>query len=197
MAGKLLFLNDLPSFFRSWTTHNPQGHTKLPDYVPVGQFPKTPLRDLFTAASADTLNLLSKCLIYEPRKRITAREVHFFNFFFIKHSQLIHHPGPASSILLRSPLSYIPLKIAKVHNTDGGKTLGGSRRQCGHELHRTWRESAEQHPKTQACVTRRWRGKGPLDSAAVGFFKTHTRVLSGDFTLAWICYLGRATEMRP
>ena len=52
-----------------------QGHTKLPDYVPVGQFPKTPLRDLFTAANADTLNLLSKCLIYEPRKRLTAREV--------------------------------------------------------------------------------------------------------------------------
>src|ERR1700733_1417447 len=52
-----------------------QGHTKLPDYVPVGQFPKTPLRDLFTAASADTLNLLSRCLIFEPRKRISAREV--------------------------------------------------------------------------------------------------------------------------
>jgi cyclin-dependent kinase 7 len=52
-----------------------QGHTKLPDYVPVGQFPKTPLRDLFTAASVDTLNLLSKCLVYEPRKRISAREV--------------------------------------------------------------------------------------------------------------------------
>lgn len=51
-----------------------QGHTKLPDYVPVGQFPKPPLRDLF-AASADTLNLLSKCLIYEPRKRISTREV--------------------------------------------------------------------------------------------------------------------------
>lgn len=53
----------------------PQGHTKLPDYVAVGQFPRTPLRDLFTAASADTLNLLSKCIIYEPRKRISARDV--------------------------------------------------------------------------------------------------------------------------
>lgn len=52
-----------------------QGHTKLPDYVPVGQFQKTPLRDLFTAASADTLNLLSKCLIYEPRRRISAKDV--------------------------------------------------------------------------------------------------------------------------
>lgn len=54
-----------------------QGHTKLPDYVPVGQFPRPPLRDLFTAASADTLNLLAKCLSYEPRKRISALDVSF------------------------------------------------------------------------------------------------------------------------
>ena len=52
-----------------------QGHTKLPDYVPVGQFQKAPLRDLFTAASADCLNLLGKCLLYEPRRRISAKEV--------------------------------------------------------------------------------------------------------------------------
>jgi hypothetical protein len=48
---------------------------KLPDYVPVGQFQKAPLRDLFTAASADCLNLLGKCLLYEPRRRISAKEV--------------------------------------------------------------------------------------------------------------------------
>jgi cyclin-dependent kinase 7 len=41
----------------------------------VGQFPKTPLRHLFTAASVDTLNLLGKCLTYEPRRRISAKEV--------------------------------------------------------------------------------------------------------------------------
>ena len=41
------------------------------------------MRDLFTAATADTLNLLSKCLIYEPRKRITAREVCFLKALFI------------------------------------------------------------------------------------------------------------------
>ena len=52
-----------------------QGHTKLPDYVPVGQFQKAPLRDLFTAASADCLNLLGKCLLYEPRRRMSAKEV--------------------------------------------------------------------------------------------------------------------------
>ena len=52
-----------------------KGHTKLPDYVPVGQFQKAPLRDLFTAASADCLNLLGKCLLYEPRRRLSAKEV--------------------------------------------------------------------------------------------------------------------------
>ena len=39
------------------------------------------MRDLFTAASADTLNLLAKCLIYEPRKRISALDVSSFFFF--------------------------------------------------------------------------------------------------------------------
>ncbi len=52
-----------------------QGYTKLPDYVSVGQFPKTPLRDLFTAATPECLNLLGKCLLYDPKKRISAREV--------------------------------------------------------------------------------------------------------------------------
>lgn len=60
-------------------TYRAKGYTKLPDYVAVGQFLKTPLRDLFTAASADTLNLLSRCLVYEPRKRISAKEVMALN----------------------------------------------------------------------------------------------------------------------
>ncbi|SRR6266404_8504123 len=73
MAGMLLALKDVRKSGFSRITS--QGHTKLPDYVSIGQFPKTPLRDLFTAASADTLNLLSKCITYEPRKRISARDV--------------------------------------------------------------------------------------------------------------------------
>ncbi|KAF8498592.1 kinase-like domain-containing protein [Russula emetica] len=58
------------------------GHTKLPDYVSVGQFPRTPLRDLFTAASGDALNLLSKSIIYEPRRRISARDALNHPYFF-------------------------------------------------------------------------------------------------------------------
>ena len=33
------------------------------------------LRDLFTAATADALNLLSKCLTYDPKRRISAKDV--------------------------------------------------------------------------------------------------------------------------
>ncbi|KAJ8094433.1 TFIIH complex serine/threonine-protein kinase subunit kin28 [Marasmius tenuissimus] len=78
-------MDQLKTIFRALGTPTEQdwpGHTKFPDYVPVGQFPKTPLRDLFTAASADALNLLSRSLIYEPRKRISAKEALSHAYFF-------------------------------------------------------------------------------------------------------------------
>lgn len=43
--------------------------------MPLGNFPKPPLRDLFSAASPECISLLTKCLLYEPRKRISARDV--------------------------------------------------------------------------------------------------------------------------
>ena len=67
-------------------TEDVQGHTKLPDFISVGQFPKTPLRDLFTAASADCLNLLNKCLIYNPKRRISAKDVRAVVSSLIAHT---------------------------------------------------------------------------------------------------------------
>ncbi|KLO17973.1 CMGC/CDK/CDK7 protein kinase [Schizopora paradoxa] len=78
-------MDQLKTTFRALGTPTEEdwpGHTKLPDYVPVGQFPKPPLRDLFTAATADALNLLGKCLIYEPRKRISAKDALSHPYFF-------------------------------------------------------------------------------------------------------------------
>ncbi|KAH8832204.1 CMGC/CDK/CDK7 protein kinase [Flagelloscypha sp. PMI_526] len=57
------------------------GYTKLPNHIVVESFPKPQLRDLFTAASADALNLLGKTLIYEPRKRISAKEALYHSYF--------------------------------------------------------------------------------------------------------------------
>ncbi|KAN0088551.1 Protein kinase-like domain containing protein [Tylopilus felleus] len=85
-------MDQLKTIFRALGTPTEEdwpGHTKLPDYVPVGQFPRTPLRELFTAASGDALNLLSKCLMYEPRRRIGAREVCFSLF---ENHVALHHP---------------------------------------------------------------------------------------------------------
>ena len=45
---------------------------KLPGYFDFKKYPKTPLKQLFTAASNDTLDLLEKMFMYDPQKRITA-----------------------------------------------------------------------------------------------------------------------------
>lgn len=50
------------------------GMTQLPDYIPLPLFPKPLLRQLFTAASEDALDLLSKLLTFDPANRPTARE---------------------------------------------------------------------------------------------------------------------------
>ena len=55
-------MDQLKTIFRALGTPTEEdwpGHTKLPDYVPVGQFPKQQLRDLFTAATADAPNLIA------------------------------------------------------------------------------------------------------------------------------------------
>ncbi|KAH8111013.1 Pkinase-domain-containing protein [Phellopilus nigrolimitatus] len=78
-------MDQLKTIFRALGTPSVEewpGHTKLPDYITVGQFPKPPLRDLFTAATGDALNLLSRCLIYEPRKRISCKDALSHAYFF-------------------------------------------------------------------------------------------------------------------
>lgn len=89
-----------------------QGHTKLPDYVPLEQFQRTPLRDLFTAASAECLNLLAKCLIYDPKRRISAKEVSISNNIrTFRYTNIVS--GPQSSLLLRSAIPITPIEASK------------------------------------------------------------------------------------
>ena len=46
----------------------------LPDYVSFPLYPQQPLRQIFTAADVETLDLLGKMLLFDPMKRITAIE---------------------------------------------------------------------------------------------------------------------------
>lgn len=47
----------------------------LPEFVEFERKPKQDLRALFSAASPDAIDLLQKLLTYDPRKRITAKQV--------------------------------------------------------------------------------------------------------------------------
>ncbi|KAG0264746.1 TFIIH complex serine/threonine-protein kinase subunit kin28 [Mortierella polycephala] len=60
------------------------GVSSLVHYVQFRHYPKTPLRLLFTAAGADTLELLESMLIYDPNRRISAREALLHPYFFNK-----------------------------------------------------------------------------------------------------------------
>lgn len=59
------------------STGNGQNHTKLPGYLKFDKIPKQPLRLIFSAASVEAIDWLSKLLTFDPIKRITARQVRF------------------------------------------------------------------------------------------------------------------------
>jgi cyclin-dependent kinase 7 len=112
-------LDQLKTIFRALGTPTEDdwpGHTKLPNYVAVGQFPKTPLRDLFSAATPEALNLLSKCLIFEPRKRISARSA-------LDHPYFTSMPYPTHPSKLPKPLTVTSRAAEEV---DGSVDLDGA-----------------------------------------------------------------------
>ena len=59
--------------------------TSLPNYMPFKMFPKVPLRQYFTAAGSDALDLLDKMLAFDPSKRWTTTDC-------LKHSYFRNAP---------------------------------------------------------------------------------------------------------
>jgi cyclin-dependent kinase 7 len=71
-------MGQLNTIFRALGTPTEEewpGVSSLPDYVKFTQYPRTPFKQLFTAASNDALDLLAKMLAFDPAKRASARNV--------------------------------------------------------------------------------------------------------------------------
>ncbi|ORY70635.1 kinase-like domain-containing protein, partial [Leucosporidium creatinivorum] len=83
MAGESDFeqLNTIFSALGTPTETEWPGHKDLPEFVEFEKKPKQDLRALFSAASAEAIDLLQKLLTYDPRKRITAKEALFHPWF--------------------------------------------------------------------------------------------------------------------
>ncbi|KAL0090341.1 kinase-like domain-containing protein [Phycomyces blakesleeanus] len=65
------------------------GMSTLTDYVQFKVFPKVPLRQYFTAAGSDALDLLDKMLVFDPNKRWTTEEC-------LQHSYFRNSPLPTT-----------------------------------------------------------------------------------------------------
>lgn len=57
------------------------GMSSLSDYIAFKTYPKAPLRQYFTAAGTDSLNLLQQMLVYDPNRRWTAEECLGHSYF--------------------------------------------------------------------------------------------------------------------
>ncbi|EJD47894.1 Pkinase-domain-containing protein [Auricularia subglabra TFB-10046 SS5] len=100
-------IDQLKTIFRALGTPTEAdwpGYTKLPDYCPVGQFPRPRLRDLFTAATTDALNLLVHFLVYDPNKRISAKDALGHPYFFALPNP--SHPSKLPKVTKRAECVY-------------------------------------------------------------------------------------------
>ncbi|KAI3644112.1 hypothetical protein MP228_010276 [Amoeboaphelidium protococcarum] len=85
-------LQQLETIFRALGTPSQNdwpGLDQLPNYVELTKYPKPQLRQLFNAASSDTLDLMAQMFCYYPLKRISAKEA-------LLHDYLKREPYPTS-----------------------------------------------------------------------------------------------------
>lgn len=102
-----------------------QGHKQLRDYTDHGKHPKQDLRMLFSAASAEAIDLLQKLLTFDPRKRITARDA-------LHHPWFHSAPAPTRPGLLPKPTAELApraLPPAEFMQPDG-QGPGGRKRKA-------------------------------------------------------------------
>ncbi|KAK4049128.1 TFIIH complex serine/threonine-protein kinase subunit kin28 [Microbotryomycetes sp. JL201] len=117
MAGESDFeqLNVIFSALGSPTDADWPGMRKLPEFVEFEKKPKQDLRMLFSAASADAIDLLQKLLTYDPRKRITARQA-------LDHPWFHAVPRPTAPSKLPKPTAELkPRPLPPAESAAGAK----------------------------------------------------------------------------
>ncbi|KAG9099150.1 TFIIH complex serine/threonine-protein kinase subunit kin28 [Ceratobasidium sp. UAMH 11750] len=142
-------MDQLKTIFRALGTPTEEdwpGHTSLPDYTSFGHFPKSPLKLLFSAASTEALDLLGKCLIYDPRKRISAYDalhhIYFFNAPYPTHPSRL----PKAS----TPLAPRPLPPDELEGKDVLPGVKASGTKVG-----TKRKASGNHEERERSVSRK------------------------------------------
>ncbi|KAB5594825.1 Cyclin-dependent kinase 7 [Ceratobasidium theobromae] len=142
-------MDQLKTIFRALGTPTEEdwpGHASLPDYTSFGQFPKSPLKLLFSAASTEALDLLGKFLIYDPRKRISAYDALHHSYFFA--APYPTHPSrlPKAS----TPLAPRPLPPDEANDADGLKDGPLANKKSG-----TKRKASGNHEERERSVSRK------------------------------------------
>ena len=92
-------LDQLAKIFQALGTPNQEAwpnHEKLPDYVQFKEYVATPFQDIFTAASPDLIQVLSKTLSLDPMRRCTCTDALQLPYFRNK-------PAPATGSSLPLP----------------------------------------------------------------------------------------------
>ena len=117
MAGETDF-EQLEVIFRALGTPTEEewpGHKTLNDFYELKPtYPKQDMRALFTAAPAKGIDLLSKCLLFNPNKRITALQA-------LKHEYFHEKPLPTHPSKLPKPSAelvprHVPGEEVNNHN---------------------------------------------------------------------------------
>jgi len=92
-TGELDQLSKIFSCLGTPTEKDWPGMTKLPSYTEFNPWPPTPLESIFTAASADAIDLLRNLLRYDPKQRLSATQA-------LAHRYFTNPPAPTPPISL-------------------------------------------------------------------------------------------------